>query len=91
MWDKVEGSFRTAEARYHFHPEIRVDMQGDGSLTLELPSRRLIRMQAPKGRLRTEPSRYADAFGVARDTTCAVVSLVAGSVAADACIDVDWT
>jgi uncharacterized heparinase superfamily protein len=91
VWDKVEGGFQTAEARYHFHPEIRVNTQGEGKLTLDLPDRRQIRLQVARGRLRTEPSRYADAFGVVRDTTCAVVSLVAGAGAADACIGVDWT
>jgi uncharacterized heparinase superfamily protein len=88
--DEVEGSFRTAEARYHFHPEIRVSTQGEGSLTLDLPGRRQVRLQVVRGRLRTESSHYADAFGVVRDTTCAVVSLVAGAGAADACIGVEW-
>ncbi len=91
VWDKVEGGFQTAEARYHFHPETRVSVQGEGRLTLDLPGCRQIHLQVAQGRLRTEPSRYADAFGVVRDTTCAVVSLVAGPGAADACIDVDWT
>jgi uncharacterized heparinase superfamily protein len=90
VWDQVEGGFQTAEARYHFHPATRVHVQDEGRLTLELPGCRQIRLQVAKGRLRTESSRYADAFGVVRDTTCAVVSLVAGLRGAEACIGVDW-
>jgi uncharacterized heparinase superfamily protein len=89
--DKVEGNFQTAEARYHFHPEIRVNTQGEGRLTLDLPGSRQIRFQVSRGRLRTESSHYADAFGVVRDTTCAVVSMLAGAGTSEACIGVDWT
>lgn len=91
VWDKVEGGFKTAEARYHFHPDTRVQVQGEGRLTLERPGRRQIRLQVAQGHLRIESSRYADAFGEVRDTTCAVVSLLAGPRGAEACIDVDWT
>lgn len=90
VWDKVEGSVKTAEARYHFHPETRVHLQGERKLTLARPGCRQIELRVAQGDLRIEPSRYAEAFGVVRDTTCAVVSLVPGNRGAEACVSVDW-
>lgn len=85
--DSVDGRFSSAEARYHFHPAVRVVADGTDALVLTLPRGERIRMRVRRGSLRLEASRYAPAFGQVHDTRCAVVSADHGQ--ADA--DFDWT
>jgi uncharacterized heparinase superfamily protein len=85
--DRVEGSFSSAEARYHVHPAVRVTAADPQALQLTLPDGRQVRMQVRTGTLRTEPSRYASAFGEVHDTLCAVIS----ASDAQACVEFEWT
>jgi len=85
--DSISGRFATAQARYHFHPEVRIDEDGIGALRLTLPRGAQVRMSVRRGRLRLEPSRYAPAFGLVQDTRCAVIDAEDGQVSAD----FDWT
>lgn len=73
--DRVEGRFTTADARFHFHPDLRVTLIDSRNLLLSLPGAGQIRMQVHQGALRLEPSRYAPAFGQLQDTLCAVVGV----------------
>ena len=73
--DTVSGRFARAEARYHFHPDVRVATEGAGALRLTFARDRQIRLHVRRGHLRLEPSSYAAAFGVLRETTCAVVDV----------------
>jgi uncharacterized heparinase superfamily protein len=85
--DSVDGRFSTAEARYHFHPEVHVAADGTDALRLTLPHGEQVRLQVRRGHLRLEASRYAPAFGQVYDSRCAVVSADNGQVH----VDFDWT
>ncbi|WP_271008543.1 heparinase II/III family protein [Paucibacter sp. B51] len=85
--DRVTGRFDHAQARYHFHPEVRVEADGEDALRLTLPGGRQLRLHATQGALRLETSSYAAAFGRVVDTACAVVDLRD----AQARVDFDWT
>lgn len=84
--DTIDGQFAVAEARYHFHPAVRVVHAGVDALLLTLPRGQQIRVHIRQGVLRLEPSRYAPAFGEVHDTRCAVVS----AVDAQARVDFEW-
>jgi uncharacterized heparinase superfamily protein len=85
--DSVGGRFSTAEARYHFHPEVRVAADGTNALLLTLPRGEQARLRVRRGSLRLEASRYAPAFGQLKDNLCAVVS----ADDAQMHVDLDWT
>lgn len=76
--DEIWGRFDRAEARYHFHPGVAVTAEGDTSLTLTLPGGQHLRLNAARGSLRIEPSRYACEFGQVQETACAIVSAADG-------------
>ncbi|MCE4538155.1 heparinase II/III family protein [Pelomonas sp. P7] len=85
--DRVTGRFCHAQARYHFHPGVRVEDDGEHALRLTLPSGGQLRLRTTQGALRLESSSYASKFGQVVDTTCAVVELRD----AQARVDFDWT
>lgn len=85
--DRIDGRHDAAEARYHFHPGVRVGSAGEDALTLTLPEGQQVRLRARRGRLRLEPSQYASAFGIVQDTTCVVVTADGG----EAVVEFHWT
>lgn len=85
--DRVTGRFGHAQARYHFHPDVRVTPDGEQALRLTVPSGCELRLRVTQGALRLDTSPYASAFGKVVDTACAVVELRD----AQARVDFDWT
>lgn len=85
--DRVSGRFGHAQARYHVHPSVRIDQEDERTLRLMLPNGRWLRLAVRHGRLRTEKSSYASAFGQVVDTICAVVDLRE----AQARVEFTWT
>jgi len=73
--DRMEGSCRSAQGRYHFHPDVKVASELDGrSGALKLPGGQQVSWRASHT-ARIEPSRYAPEFGVKLQTSCLVFEL----------------
>lgn len=77
--DEVHGPHQAAQARYHFHPGVRVEIgpdHRDGRATL--PDGREIRWQSTTGKARLEPCTWHPRFGQSLPTTCLVLDLAQG-------------
>ena len=77
--DSVDGRFGNAEARYHLHPEARLELgpQPNAGL-IRLAGGETVRWTARHGRVRSQPSTYHPRFGTSQPSQCLVVELVAG-------------
>lgn len=77
--DKVAGRFGVAEARYHFHPQVRLIAQPDKTCgEMSLPDGQFIRWGVEAGEAHIESSTYHPRFGVSIPNVCLVVRLQAG-------------
>ncbi len=79
MQDEVRGPHRTAQARYHFHPGVRVEIGPDnrhGRATL--PDGQEVRWQATAGSARLEPCTWHPRFGQSLPTICLALDLAGG-------------
>jgi uncharacterized heparinase superfamily protein len=77
--DRVEGCHRNAEARFHFHPAVDVQMgfnQTEG--TASLPDGRVMAWKLDKGQARLEASTWHPRFGFVESNMCLVVKLLGG-------------
>jgi uncharacterized heparinase superfamily protein len=77
--DRIEGLHQTAEARFHFHPEINVQIelnQAKGSALLL--DGILFSWYAEHGKARLESSTWHPRFGQSLENQCLVVKLVDG-------------
>jgi hypothetical protein len=88
--DRVGGRFRTAEARYHLHPDVRIEEAGSiasgTELALLLPGGGRAHVRAAAGGVRVEPATWHPRFGESVPTRCLVVPLVD----ARARIEISW-
>ncbi|NBQ67464.1 MAG: heparinase [Nitrosomonadaceae bacterium] len=78
--DRVEGLHQSAEARFHFHPAVQVQMgsnQAEGTATL--PDGTVITWQLDNGQARLEASTWHPRFGHVEPNVCLTVKLVDGS------------
>lgn len=73
--DRVDGAFHKAEARYHFHPEVRVELAKDGTGKLLLSADQTVLFRVIKGRSRLESSTYHPEFNLSQVNKCLVVEL----------------
>ena len=85
--DTISGSAGVAQARYHFHPDVRVDATGPVHLLLTLPTGRQVRLHATRGALSLETTQCSSLFGIVRDTRCAVVTWDGQQAA----VEFEWT
>lgn len=77
--DEVHGPHRAAQARYHFHPDVRVEVGPDHrSGRALLPDGREVRWQSTAGPARLEPSTWHPRFGQSLPATCLVLDLADG-------------
>lgn len=67
--DTVEGAFRQAMARYHFHPAVTIS-DNDGTGVLHLPDGRTIGWSAAGGLARIVASTWHPQFGVSIANMC---------------------
>jgi uncharacterized heparinase superfamily protein len=77
--DRVEGSHKNAEARFHFHPIVVVQigldlMEG----TAKLPDGNVISWRIDCGQARLEPSTWHPRFGQVVPNVCLVIKLLNG-------------
>jgi uncharacterized heparinase superfamily protein len=74
--DRIEGSFRTALARYHLHPSVRAEIDSTGgSGVLAVSSGKHVRWHTSGIAARIEPSYYAAEFGRKEPTLSLVLEL----------------
>jgi uncharacterized heparinase superfamily protein len=77
--DRVEGPHQSAEARFHFHPLVQVQMgsnQTEGTATL--PDGRVLTWRQDKCQVRLEASTWHPRFGHFESNMCLVVKLLDG-------------
>lgn len=77
--DLVEGPHQCAEARFHFHPLVQLQMgsnQTGGTATL--PDGRVLTWRQDKGQARLEASTWDPRFGHVESNMCLVVNLLDG-------------
>lgn len=77
--DRVEGRYLNAEARFHFHPSIVVQIDLDqvgGNLTL--PDGNVMRWCIYFGKARLESTTWHPRFGQVASNVCLVVNLLDG-------------
>ncbi|AGX86609.1 heparinase II/III family protein [Candidatus Symbiobacter mobilis] len=80
VMDWVDGPHHTAEARFHFHPDLQVQIhpnQKEG--TALLPSSTTLTWQIEHGQARLEPSTWHPRFGSSLPNVCLAVQLVEGT------------
>lgn len=75
--DTLTGAPRTAEARWHVHPDVAVGaVSQDGkSVSLQLPNGRLVTLRVEGAGLNVEPSTWHPRFGECLPTRCVVARL----------------
>lgn len=74
--DNVEGSHDVAEARYHFHPSVRIEPDATGMYgTGRLPDGRSFSWQSEVGAAYFVPSTWHARFGASESSLCLVLKL----------------
>lgn len=78
--DWVEGAHQSAEARFHFHPAVKVHTgPGQTEGTVALPDGTVMTWQLDHGHARLEASTWHPRFGHVEPNVCLAVKLVDGS------------
>jgi uncharacterized heparinase superfamily protein len=82
--DRIEGRHQGAEARFHFHPAISVQISpGQAEGTASLPDGRVITWKLENGKADLEDSTWHPRFGSIQNNVCLVVKLMDGRSALD--------
>jgi len=75
--DEIEGSFAQAQARFHFHPDLSVEIHdGCSRGRLRMPGGQAVRVEIRSGRGVLEKTTYHPRFGVSEPNSCLRVNLV---------------
>jgi uncharacterized heparinase superfamily protein len=77
--DRVEGQYQSAEARFHFHPTVQVQIgqsKADGTVTLADGT--VMTWHLAHGQARLEDSTWHPRFGQSLSNTCLIVKLIDG-------------
>ena len=71
--DRVSGSFRSAAARFHVHPQLAARMSGTNAVTLVAANGAEVRMSfEPAASVQVVASTWHPEFGVAEANSCVV-------------------
>lgn len=77
--DQVEGTYQSAEARFHFHPAVQVQTDpGRAEGTATLPDGSVMTWQLEHGEARLEASTWHPRFGQVEPNVCLAVQLMDG-------------
>lgn len=77
--DRVEGPYQSAEARFHFHPAVQVQIgPGEAEGTATLPDGTVTTWHVAHGQARLEDSTWHPRFGQSLPNICLVVKLLDG-------------
>jgi uncharacterized heparinase superfamily protein len=68
--DEIEGGFRSAVARYIFHPTLSIEASGVNSFAMRLNSQKTITISVNGGKASLEDSQCAFEFGKTYKTMC---------------------
>lgn len=79
--DRIEGGFRTAQARYHFHPDVQIVDLGAGGYRANLPDGRALRLNVTAGDACLECAQYAPSFGIVQLSQCLSIDASDGDAA----------
>lgn len=71
--DRIEGRFNSAVARYHFHPEMVVKLNEDGTGSVQMLEERGISFRVMQGQGRLEISSYHPEFNTSLVNFCLAV------------------
>ena len=76
--DVVTGTFREAKARFYFHPDVSVDIVGDGLVTCRLTNAQevLIKIEG-FNQLKLDDTFWSPQFGVRQPNKCLVIDMKA--------------
>jgi uncharacterized heparinase superfamily protein len=78
--DKVEGTHQSAEARFHFHPAVRVQIGRDNAEgSVMLLNGTVMTWHLDQGQARLEGTTWHPRFGHVQPNVCLAVQLVDGS------------
>lgn len=78
--DLITGPYKHAEARFHFHPDLRVEIQpGKKSGTALFSQGTAVTFHVEYGEAHLVPSTWHPRFGAVVPNTCLVVKLIAGT------------
>jgi uncharacterized heparinase superfamily protein len=77
--DEVRPGAHLAEARFHLHPDVRVEQSAPGEGHLVLANGERARWRASGGPVRIEASTWHPEFGMSRPSACLVLPLENGS------------
>ena len=78
--DFIEGSYGTAEVRFHFHPALQIHIHHNHKKgTALLPNGTVVSWHTNNGNAHLEPSTWHPRFGSTIPNTCLVIKLVKGS------------
>lgn len=75
--DSIKGQFKSADARYHIHPDVRIHEAVDGKeFTLEVSPEIFVKIAVTAGKARIENSTWHPKFGSIIPNKCLVVEFV---------------
>ena len=77
--DHVEGRCSTAVARYHVHPDIEVESNGEEGRLILLGGRQ-VAWRVNGGKARVVPSQFHPEFGLSIPNTCIEAAAIGPSV-----------
>lgn len=76
--DRITAPVRSAEARYHLHPDVQIEQGAPNAGICRLPGGQIALWKAERGLVRLEPATWHPEFGNSLSTNCLVISLSDG-------------
>jgi len=73
--DQIDGSFKSANAYFHFHPSIVITKNKNSFWTIEMPNGQQVILKVKVGEPFIETSYYSPEFGKKFNTQCLKVAL----------------
>jgi uncharacterized heparinase superfamily protein len=78
--DEIDGRYIRAQARFHFHPGISVEMaDGNSRGRVRMPAGQVIQWEIAGARATIEDTTYHPRFGIAEPNTCLCVAVGGGA------------
>jgi uncharacterized heparinase superfamily protein len=78
--DRVSGTYRNAQARFHLHPCAAIDVCAENALTLRLRGDQVVRVSVEGGTIAAEASTWHSGFGRSEENRCVVVNFNGESI-----------
>ena len=76
--DRIQGTFQSAIAYFHFHPDTRIIGSTEDVWILELKSGERVKIRTARGIAHIIPGFYAPEFGIRNTSSCLAVELKRG-------------